>query len=59
MMNCDMMLQEIQQDNCQGWEHQLPNRPDMKAHMHNEHYITTFEDIDIDKHGRFKNYRHS
>ena len=25
---------EEHQDNCQGWWHQLPNRPAMKAHMH-------------------------
>ena len=46
-----------QQDNCQGWEHRLPNRPAIKAHMHNEHNITIFEYIDIDKNGGFKNYR--
>ena len=49
---------EEQQDDCQGWEHQLPNRPAMKAHMHNEHNISIFEDIDIDKHGGFKYYRY-
>ena len=49
---------EEQQDDCQGWEHQLPNRPAMKAHMHNEHKISIFEDIDIDKHGGFKYYRY-
>ena len=35
----------------------LPNRPAMKAHMHNEHMITIFEDINIDMHGGFRNYR--
>ena len=33
---------EQQQDDCQGWEHQIPNRPAMKAHMHNKHNITIF-----------------
>ena len=33
-------------------EFQLPNKPAMKAHN-----ITISEDIDIDKHGGFKNYR--
>ena len=39
-------------------EEQLPNRPAMKGHMHNEHHMTIFEDIDIDKHGGFKWYRY-
>ena len=36
---------EEQQDYCQCWEHQLPNKPAMKAHMHTKHTITIFEDI--------------
>ena len=35
----------------------LPNRPAMKAHMHNEHMITIFEDINIDMYGGFRNYK--
>ena len=44
------------QDNWQGWEHQLANRPTMKAHMHNKHNITIFEDVDMDTLGGFKYY---
>ena len=36
--------------NDNSW-YRLPNRPAMKAHMHNEHQITIFEDIDIEMHG--------
>ena len=43
---------------CYKCEDQLPNRPAMKGHMHNEHHITIFEDIDIEKHGGFKWYRY-
>ena len=43
---------------CYKCEDQLPNRPAMKRHMHNEHLITIFEDIDIEKHGGFKWYRY-
>ena len=42
--------------NDNSW-YRLPNRPAMKAHMHNEHQITIFEDIDIEMHGGFRNYR--
>ena len=43
---------------CYKCEDQLPNRPAMKGPMHNEHHITIFEDIDIEKHGGFKWYRY-
>ena len=36
------------------WLYQYSNKPAMKAHMHNEHQITTFEDIHISKHEGFK-----
>ena len=42
---------------CDEWDYLLPNRPAMKAHMHNEHKITIFEDINIDSHGGFRYYR--
>ena len=42
--------------NDDSW-YRLPNRPAMKAHMHNEHQITIFEDIDIEMHGGFRTYR--
>ena len=42
---------------CHKCPDQLPNRPAMKAHMHNEHNITIFEDIDMEMHGGFRNYR--
>ena len=37
--------------------YRLPYRPAMKAHTHNEHQITIFEDIDIEMRGGFRNYR--
>ena len=37
--------------NDDSW-YRLPNRPVMKAHMHNEHQITIFEDIDIEVQSR-------
>ena len=44
---------EEQQPNCQGWEFQFKNKPAIKAHMHNEHKITIFEDININDYGGF------
>ena len=35
----------------------LPTRTAMKAHMHDEHMITIFEDINIDMYGGFRNYK--
>ena len=42
--------------NCQGWEYQFSNRPAIKAHMHNEHSITIFEDININDYGGFRRF---
>ena len=42
---------------CLKYEDQLPNMPAMKAHMHNEQNITIFEDIDMEMHGGFRNFR--
>ena len=47
---------EEQQPNCQGWEFQFSNRPAIKAHMHNEHGITIFKDINIDDYGGFRSF---
>ena len=47
---------EEQQPNCQGWEFQFSNRPAIKAHMHNEHNITIFEDININDYGGFRRF---
>ena len=30
---------EEEQDDCQGWEHQLPNRTAMKENIHNDHSV--------------------
>ena len=42
--------------NCQGWEYQFSNRPAIKAHMHNEHSINIFEDININDYGGFRRF---
>ena len=57
---CQKSDEKIEYDElwCNKCEDQLPNRPAMKGHMHNEHHITIFEYIDIDKHGGFKWYRY-
>ena len=57
---CQKSREKIEPDElwCYNCKDQLPNRPAMKGHMHNEHHMTIFEDIDIDKHGGFKWYRY-
>ena len=47
---------EEEDPNCKGWEYQFSNRPAVKAHMHNDHGITIFEEININDYGGFRRF---
>ena len=47
---------EEEDPNCKGWEYQFSNRPAVKAHMHNDHGITIFEEIIINDYGGYRRF---